>query len=106
MCYNFINLNYLLLFSTCLFIIGLLGLVLNRKNFIIMLIAIEILILAVNINFILFSIYLDDIIGQVYVLFILTVAATESALGLAIITCFYKLTNQILIQDYVNFIKT
>lgn len=71
------------------------GIVLNRKNILIIIMSIEILLLAINLNFAAFSIYLDDMIGQVFVLFILTIAATESAIGLAVITVFYRLKNSI-----------
>lgn len=81
--------------TNALFCIGLMGIVFNRKNILIILMSIEILLLAVNLNFAAFSIYLDDIVGQVFVLFILTIAAAESAIGLAIITAFYKLKNSI-----------
>ena len=96
------NLLYLLSFNFLLYIIGLLGIFCNRKNFLLILIAIEIFILAINLNFIIFSIYLDDIYGQIYVLFILTVAATESALGLAFIMNYYQISNQI----YVDYLKS
>lgn len=91
----FVNLNYFLKITILLFSIGVLGLVLNRKNILIAIMAIELLLLSVNFNFILFSIYLDDIVGQVFVIFILTIAATESGIGLAILTAFYKLRNSI-----------
>ena len=91
---------FLLILNSFLFLIGLFGLILNRKNFIIIILSIEILLLSVNLNFIVFSIYLDDIMGQIYVLFILTVAATESALGLAILTAYYRLKNFILIDNF------
>ena len=71
------------------------GIVLNRKNILVTIMSIELLLLAVNLNFAAFSIYLDDIVGQIFVLFILTVAAAESAIGLAIITVLYKLKNSI-----------
>lgn len=90
-----VNLNYFLKITILLFSIGVLGLVLNRKNILIAIMAIELLLLAVNFNFILFSIYLDDLVGQVFVIFILTIAATESGIGLAILTAFYKLRNSI-----------
>ena len=99
-----LNLKYLLIFNFFLFLIGFLGLVLNKKNFLILLISIEIILLSINLNFVFFSLYLDDILGQIFVLFILTVAATESALGLAIITNYYQLTNQVFI-DYVKTAK-
>jgi len=81
---------------TCIvFFIGLLGIILNRKNILTIIMSIELLLLAVNLNFAAFSIYLDDIVGQIFVLFVLTIAATESAIGLAIITVFYRLKNSI-----------
>lgn len=90
-----IGINYLLNVTLIVFFIGLIGIVLNRKNILITIMSIELLLLAVNLNFAAFSIYLDDIIGQIFVLFILTIAATESAIGLAIITVFYRLKNSI-----------
>ena len=91
----FVNLNYFLKVTSVLFSIGVLGLVLNRKNILIAIMSIELLLLSVNLNFIIFSVYLDDIVGQLFVLFILTIAATESGIGLAILTAFYKLRNSI-----------
>jgi len=85
--------------TTILFFISILGLILNRKNILITLISLELILLAININFTLFSIYLDDILGQIFVLFVLTVAATESAIGLAILTTYYKLRNTIQIDQ-------
>ena len=99
-----INLNYLLLLSFALFTIGFIGLTLNRKNFLIVIISIELILLSINFNFILFSLYLDDLIGQIFVLFILTIAATESAIGLAILIIYYKLHNRILL-DLIKTIK-
>jgi NADH-quinone oxidoreductase subunit K len=96
----FINLNFLLCATFLLFIIGLLGLTLNRKNFLIMIVSIELLLLAINFNFIIFSIYLDDLIGQIFVFFILTIAATESAIGLAILILYYKIMNKIVIETF------
>ena len=90
-----ININSLLITTFFLFVIGLAGVIFNRKNILITIMSIELLLLAVNLNFTTFSIYLDDIIGQVFVLFILTIAATESAIGLSIITTFYRLKNSI-----------
>jgi len=97
-----LNLNLLLFSTILLFIIGLVGLILNRKNFLIVIISIELLLLSINLNFVIFSIYLDDIIGQIFVLFILTIAATESAIGLAILIIYYKIKNKII----VNYLKT
>jgi len=90
-----VGINYLLNVTLIVFFIGLMGIVLNRKNILITIMSIELLLLAVNLNFAAFSIYLDDIVGQIFVLFILTIAATESAIGLAIITVFYRLKNSI-----------
>lgn len=91
------NLNYLICITTLLYIIGVIGLVLNRKNMLIIIMAVELMLLAINLNFITFSIYLDDILGQMFVLFILTVAATESSIGLAILIVYYRITKTILI---------
>mgnify|MGYP003389914437 FL=1 len=90
-----ININYILKLTCIVFFIGLVGIVLNRKNILIIIMSIELLLLAINLNFAAFSIYLDDIIGQIFILFILTIAATESAIGLAIITVFFRLKNSI-----------
>jgi NADH-quinone oxidoreductase subunit K len=96
------NINYILNIVIILFLVGVLGLVLNRKNILITIMSIELMLLAVNLNFVLFSIYLDDIIGQIFVLFILTIAATESAIGLAILVVYYKLKNTIRIDKIKN----
>jgi len=90
-----LNINYFISIIIILFLIGTLGLVLNRKNIIITIMSIELMLLSVNLNFIIFSIYLDDITGYIFVLFILTIAATESAIGLAILSVYYKLKNTI-----------
>lgn len=90
-----INIDYILFLTSITFFIGLLGIILNRKNILIIIMSIELLLLSVNLNFAAFSTYLDDITGQIFVLFILTIAATESAIGLAIITIFYRLQNSI-----------
>ena len=80
------------------FCAGVLGLVLNRKNILVSIMCIELLLLAINLNFIIFSIYLDDIYGLIFVLFVLTIAASESALGLAILTVYYRLKSSILFE--------
>jgi NADH-quinone oxidoreductase subunit K len=94
-----IKLTDILNIPIILFSIGILGLVLNRKNILITLMSLELILLAVNLNFVIFSIYLDDIIGQVFVLFILTIAATESSIGLALLTVFYRLKNTIQMEE-------
>ena len=97
-----LNISYVLKLTTFIFCAGLLGLVLNRKNILVAIMCIELLLLAVNLNFIIFSIYLDDMFGFVYVLFVLTIAAAESALGLAILTVYYKLKSSILLEPIKN----
>ena len=83
------------IFTFFLFCLGLFGIILNRQNIIIILMSIELLLLSINLNFIYFSIIVDDIIGQVFSLLILTVAAAESAIGLAIMIVFFKLYGDI-----------
>ena len=90
-----VSINFVLNLTCIVFFIGLLGIILNRKNILITIMSIELLLLSINLNFAAFSIYLDDIVGQIFVLFILTIAAAESAIGLAIITVLYKLKNSI-----------
>jgi NADH-quinone oxidoreductase subunit K len=85
-----IPLNYYLILAALVFSIGVVGIFLNRKNLIILLMAIELMLLAVNMNFIAFSHYLGDLSGQVFVFFILTVAAAESAIGLAILVALFR----------------
>jgi NADH-quinone oxidoreductase subunit K len=92
------NLNLMFIISSCLFVIGILGLVFNRKNILIIIISIELMLLAINLNFVIFSIYLDDSLGQLFVLFILTVAAAESSIGLAILIAYYKIKGTINIE--------
>ena len=82
-----------------LFIISMLGIVLNRQSLLITLMSIELVLLSLNLNFIVFSIYLDDIYGQLFSLFILTVAAAESAIGLAIIILYYRIRGSIAIYQ-------
>ena len=93
-----------LLFSTLLFLIGILGLFLTRKNAIMILICLELLILSVNINFIVGSIFLDDLLGIIYSLINLTSAASESALGLALLILLYRIKGGISL-DLISFLK-
>jgi len=79
-----------ILLSVTLFIIGISGILLSRKNTILIIMCLELLLLACNLNYILFSIYLDDIIGQIFALLILSVGASESAIGLALIITYYR----------------
>ncbi len=85
-----ISLAHYLVLAAILFAIAIIGIFLNRKNVIILLMAIELMLLAVNLNFLAFSYYLHDISGQVFVFFILTVAAAESAIGLAILVTLFR----------------
>jgi NADH-quinone oxidoreductase subunit K len=100
----FIDLIQYLIFAILLFLLGIWGIFLNRKNIIIILMSIELILLAVNFNFILFSVYLDDIIGQIFALFILTVAAAESAIGLAILVVYYRVRGTIAVE-FINSMK-
>ena len=90
--------NYLIL-AAIIFTIGIIGIFLNRKNLIVILMCIELLLLAVNINLVSFSVFLNDLNGQIFTLFILTVAAAEAAIGLAIIVTYYRNSNSILVED-------
>jgi NADH-quinone oxidoreductase subunit K len=93
-----INLINYLIVNTILFLIGMLGLVLNRKNILIILMSVELMLLAVNMNFVVFSVYIDDILGQMFALFVLTVAAAESAIGLAILVVYYRVRGTIAVE--------
>jgi len=99
-----LELNKFLIISILLFLIGILGIFLVKKNIIVILMSIELMLLAININFVIFSIYLDDIVGQIFALFILTVAAAESAIGLAILVVYYRIKGIISI-NFINSIK-
>ena len=81
--------------SSILFFLGICGIVLNNRNTIVLLMSIELMLLAVNLNFIMFSIYLDDMVGQLFSLLSLTVAAAESAIGLAILVIYYRVKDTI-----------
>ena len=90
-----IGLGHYLTLGAVIFTIGVIGIFLNRKNIIVILMSIELILLAVNINLVSFSIFLNDLAGQIFTLFILTVAAAEAAIGLAIIVVFYRNTSTI-----------
>ncbi len=94
-----IPLAHYLVLAALLFAIGVVGVFMNRKNLIILLMAIELMLLAVNMNFIAFSHYLGDLSGQVFVFFILTVAAAESAIGLAILVALFRNLRSINVDD-------
>lgn len=99
-----IGIEHYLTMAATLFVIGIFGLFLNRKNIIILLMSVELMLLAVNINFVAFSYYLGDMVGQVFTLFVLTVAAAEAAIGLAILVCFFRNRGTIAVED-VNVMK-
>jgi NADH-quinone oxidoreductase subunit K len=88
-----------LIVNTFLFTVGLLGIVLQRRNVLIVLMCVELILLSVNLNFIVFSVYLDDFYGQIFSLFVLTVAASESAIGLAILISYFRIRGNISINQ-------
>ena len=94
-----IGLGHFLSVAAILFTLGVLGIFVNRKNVIVILMSIELILLAVNINLVAFSTFLNDVVGQVFALFILTVAAAEAAIGLAILVVFYRNRGSIAVED-------
>lgn len=94
-----ISLTHYLVLAAILFAISVIGIFLNRKNVIVLLMAIELMLLAVNMNFVAFSHFLGDTAGQIFVFFILTVAAAESAIGLAILVVLFRSINTIHVED-------
>ena len=99
-----IGLGHYLSVGAILFKLGILGIFLNRKNIIVILMSIELILLAVNLNLIAFSSALDDMVGQVFALFVLTVAASEAAIGLAIVVIYFRNRGSIAVED-VNLMK-
>lgn len=99
-----IGLAHYLTVSAILFVLGLFGIFLNRKNVIIILMSIELMLLAVNINFVAFSTHLGDLVGQIFAMFVLTVAAAEAAIGLAILVVYYRNRGSIAVED-INMMK-
>ena len=94
-----IGLGHYLILAAIIFAIGLAGVFLNRKNIIVILMSIELILLAVNINLVSFSIFINDLTGQIFTLFILTVAAAEAAIGLAIIVVYYRNSGTIRVEE-------
>jgi NADH-quinone oxidoreductase subunit K len=92
----------LLYASTSVFLYGVFGLILYKRNLLILLMSLELLLVGVNLNFIFFSVFLDDIFGQIFALYILTVAASESAIGLAIFTVYYQDRQTILLEKFIR----
>ena len=99
-----IGLGHYLFLAAIIFTIGVIGIFLNRKNVIIILMSIELILLAVNINLVSFSIFMQDLTGQIFTMFILTVAAAEAAIGLAIIVVYYRNSGNIHVED-INTLK-
>ncbi len=99
-----ITLLEVLITSTLIFIIGMLGIAFNRKNLIILLMSIELMLLGISLNFIAFSIFLEDPKGQLYAMLILTLAAAESAIGLAILVVYYRISNTISL-DTIKYLR-
>ncbi len=94
-----IGLSHYLTVAAILFTLGVLGIFINRKNIIVILMSVELILLAVNINLVAFSTHLNDITGQVFALFVLTVAAAEAAIGLAILVVFFRNRGSIAVED-------
>ena len=94
-----IGLSQYLAVAAILFTIGVLGIFVNRRNIIVILMSIELLLLAVNINLVAFSVYLHDVVGQIFAMFVLTVAAAEAAVGLAILVTFFRNRGDISVDD-------
>ncbi len=94
-----IGLQHYLVVSAILFVLGVLGIFINRKNIIVILMAIELILLAVNLNLVAFSAYLGDLVGQVFSMFVLTVAAAEAAIGLAILVIYFRGRGTIAVDD-------
>ena len=99
-----VGLSHYLTVGAILFAIGIFGIFLNRKNVIIILMAIELMLLAVNINLVAFSVELNDLVGQVFAMFVLTVAAAEAAIGLAILVVYFRNRGTIAVED-INLMK-
>ena len=94
-----ISLGHYLTLGAIIFTIGIIGIFLNRKNIIVILMSIELILLAVNINLVSFSVFFNDLIGQIFTLFVLTVAAAEAAIGLAIIVAYSRNTGTVHVED-------
>ena len=99
-----VGLGHYLAVAAILFTLGILGIFINRKNVIVILMSVELILLAVNINLVAFSTHLDDLVGQVFALLVLTVAAAEAAIGLAILVVYYRNRGSIAVED-INLMK-
>jgi NADH-quinone oxidoreductase subunit K len=99
-----IGLSHYLTVAAILFALGIFGVFLNRKNVIVILMSVELMLLAVNINLVSFSVFLNDLVGQVFAMFVLTVAAAEAAIGLAILVVYFRNRGSIAVED-INMMK-
>ncbi|MGH6817948.1 MAG: NADH-quinone oxidoreductase subunit NuoK [Methylovirgula sp.] len=99
-----VSLGHYLVVAAILFTLGIAGIIVNRKNIIVILMSIELILLAVNINLVAFSAFLGDLTGQIYALFVLTVAAAEAAIGLAILVAYFRNRGTIAVED-INMMK-
>jgi NADH-quinone oxidoreductase subunit K len=99
-----IGLSHYLAVAAILFALGIFGIFLNRKNVIVILMSVELMLLAVNINLVSFSVFLNDLVGQVFAMFVLTVAAAEAAIGLAILVVYFRNRGSIAVED-INMMK-
>ncbi len=99
-----IGLSHYLTVAAILFTLGIFGIFLNKKNVIVIMMSVELILLAVNINFVAFSSYLGDLVGQIFAMFILTVAAAEAAIGLAILVVFFRNRGSVAVED-INAMK-
>ena len=99
-----IGLSHYLVVAAVLFALGIFGIFLNRKNVIIILMSVELMLLAVNINFVAFSVFLQDLVGQIFAMFVLGIAAAEAAIGLAIIVVYFRNRGTIAVED-INLMK-
>jgi NADH-quinone oxidoreductase subunit K len=99
-----VGLGHYLAVAAMLFTLGILGIFLNRKNVIVILMSVELILLAVNVNLVAFSAFLGDLVGQVFALLVLTVAAAEAAIGLAILVVYYRNRGSIAVED-INLMK-
>ena len=99
-----VSLTEYLVVAAILFTLGVVGIFLNRKNIIVILMSVELILLAINLNFVAFSAFLGDLVGQVFALFVLTVAAAEAAIGLAILVVYFRNRGTIAVED-VNMMK-
>ncbi len=94
-----IGLGHYLVVAAILFTLGVLGIIINRRNIIVILMSVELILLAVNINFVAFSVHLGDMVGQIFAMFVLTVAAAEAAIGLAILVIYFRNRGTISVDD-------